>query len=356
MKSGTGTLSISGLVCNYLKDSFFYGHCEGVFCPKQSLNLDCFVGPRPPRNDNNMFVEIFVVILSSLIFFFQNPSAFAKGQDPAAKIFERQADAIVLIGVEGTEGSRLGSGFFVEEDGLIVTNHHLIENASKIFVKLKNKKVYTNVKLAGSDAKKDIALLRIHGRGFRKVKLGDSGDIAIGQRVITIGNPLGLESTISDGLISALRKDDHGLKLLQISVPLSQGSSGGPLFNLKGEVVGITTASLEEGQNLNFAIPINYVKSLLRKSDHQKRAKRYSKKDFARVKFSRDNTPLAFEEEGSFQSYTIKPHDTLYGLAQRFDTSVEDLMALNKLSDVKIYSGQRIKVPSLRAKIINAGD
>jgi len=340
MKSGTGTLSILDLVFNRLTPT----RCRDKILPAT------------PRRCSFMVFKIIFSTIYFVLFLLGNSHIFARGQDPAAKIFERQADAIVLIGVKEAKGSRIGSGFFVKENGIIVTNYHLIGSAKKIFVRLRNKKTYNRVRLLNFDEDKDIALLKVDGRGFKKVKLGDSGDIAIGQRVITIGNPLGLESTISDGLISALRKDDHGLKLLQISVPLSPGSSGGPLFTLKGEVVGITTASLEEGQNLNFAIPINYVKSLLRKSDNQKRAKRYSKKDFARVKFSRDNTTLALEEEGSFQSYTIKPRDTLYGLAQRFDTSVEDLKALNKLSDAKIYSGQRIKVPSSRAKIINASE
>jgi len=288
-------------------------------------------------------ISLTIIFVSLLL---GNPFAHAASEDSAAKIFQRQANAIVLIGTADKDNGKIGSGFFVKEDGLIVTNYHLIHNAQKIYVKLKNNKVYSNVQLVNFDVKKDIAILRIHGQGFKKVKLGDSSDVAIGQRVVTIGNPLGLESTVSDGLISSLRKDDHGVKLLQISVPLSQGSSGGPLFNLKGEVVGITTASLLEGQNLNFAIPINYAKSLLRKSDDRKRAKRSSFKDFARVKLSRDNVPLSLTKEKSVSFYLVKPQDTLYSLARRFDTSVDDIMAVNEMSNAQIYSGQRIKIPT----------
>jgi S1-C subfamily serine protease len=98
------------------------------------------------------------------------------------------------------------------------------------------------------------------------VRLGNSDPVQVGERVVAIGNPRGLEQTVTDGLISAIRDTGKGYKLFQMSVPISTGSSGGPLFNMAGEAIGITAAYLEGGQNLNFAIPINYGLALLQGS------------------------------------------------------------------------------------------
>ena len=220
--------------------------------------------------------RIILSCLACLGAFFWAMPGYGESKDPA-RLFSKNADAIVLIAAScGNNETKLGSGFIVTEDGLILTNYHIIENAEKIVVKLKNNRAYSNVQVAGQDPKRDIALLKIRAQDLKKVRLGDSDDVDIGQRVVSIGNPLGLESTISDGLISSKRKTDDGLRLLQISVPLSEGSSGGPLFNLKGKVIGITTASFLQGQNLNFALPINYAKSLIRKAknrDYRPRAR-----------------------------------------------------------------------------------
>lgn len=248
---------------------------------------------------------------------------FPQEELPISSLFTQQADSIVLVGTKGKKGGKFGSGFIISSDGLIVTNHHLIKNAKKIYVKLRNDTGYRSVRLIHVDAAKDIALIKVNGRGLKPVKLGNSSHVQIGQRVVAIGSPMGLESTVADGLISALRDTNQGFKLFQISVPLSNGSSGGPLFNLKGEVVGITTASYLKGQNLNFAVPINYLKPLMVK-------------------------PIV-PKEGRISSpqrpYVVESDDTLYGLAKRFKTTVAKIMAANKLTDSKIYSGQRLTIP-----------
>jgi S1-C subfamily serine protease len=109
--------------------------------------------------------------------------------------------------------------------------------------------------------------IKAHGFHFRPLRLGDSDRLQVGEEVVAIGNPLSLESTVSSGIVSAIRPTEvQGHKFLQITAPISPGSSGGPLFNMAGEVVGITTSRMKEGQNLNFAIPINDVKPLVRAS------------------------------------------------------------------------------------------
>jgi hypothetical protein len=115
-----------------------------------------------------------------------------------------------------------------------------------------------------SDEDRDVAIIKVHGNGFKALTLGDSDQLQVGEEVVAIGNPLSLESTVSNGIVSAIRTvEEEGGKFLQITAPISPGSSGGPLFNMAGKVVGITTSHIKNGENLNFAVPINDVKPML---------------------------------------------------------------------------------------------
>lgn len=258
-------------------------------------------------------------------------AAFAHAQIPVlpTQLFQRQADSVVLVAAAHKKKNKgkTGTGFIVREDGLIVTNYHLVNKAKRILVKLKDNHVYSRVEVVRVDPRYDIALLKIKARGLRPVQLGNSDGLKVGERVMAIGHPLGLQNTLSDGLISSWREGE-GVKLLQISVPLSSGSSGGPLFNQQGEVVGVTTASLEGGQSLNFAVPINYVKSLVAQSGHAVSPA---------VKSHHRDLPA--------DAYVVKTNDTLYRLARRFKTSVKEIMALNKLPNSDIHTGQTIRIP-----------
>lgn len=188
-----------------------------------------------------------------------------KGIKGIPEIVKEQADAVVFIRVTSKAGERrVGSGFVVRPTGEILTNFHLVEHAKTLTVKLKNEDVYDVVALLETDVRRDIALIKVRGWNLPVAKLGDSDLVQVGERVVAIGNPRGLEQTVTDGLISAIRDTGKGYKLYQMSAPISTGSSGGPLFNMAGEAIGITAAYLEGGQNLNFAIPINYGLALLR--------------------------------------------------------------------------------------------
>ncbi len=248
--------------------------------------------------------------------------------------------AIVYIGVKGKDGAKMGSGFVVDREGLILTNYHIIHQAQNIFVKFKNNKAYpaTIIKV---DPAHDLAVLAVPADGLKAVRMGNSHGLNVGQRVVTIGHPLGLENTVSDGLISAVRRMDNGSKLLQISVPLSPGSSGGPLFDLNGKVVGITTSSFDNGQNLNFAVPITYAKSLLRRSGERSPVLE------ARERLTRlSHTRVLSKKEPADVSYTVQERDTLYSLSRRFKTTVEALQAINNLSTTSIHVGQVLRVPA----------
>src|SRR5207302_1030236 len=109
------------------------------------------------------------------------------------------------------------------------------------------------------DEKKDLAILKVISSDVRALKLGDSDKVAIGSSIVVMGNPEGLEKSVTNGLVSGLRTIEENQKLFQISAPISHGSSGGPVFDDNGQVIGVVVAFLKDGQNLNFAIPINLV-------------------------------------------------------------------------------------------------
>ena len=173
--------------------------------------------------------------------------------------------AIVSIVMSDKDGKPIaqGSGFLVSKDGVIVTNYHVIAEGSSAVVRLPDGAMYIVDGVLASDKARDIAVIKAHGQNFRTLPLGNSDRVQVGEDVVAIGNPLSLESTVSNGIVSGIRAvEEEGGKYLQITAPISPGSSGGPLFNMAGEVIGITSMYLKGGENLNFAIPINDVKPI----------------------------------------------------------------------------------------------
>jgi S1-C subfamily serine protease len=155
-----------------------------------------------------------------------------------------------------------GTGFLVRPDGAIVTNYHVIATGNSAAVKFADGTMLPVDGVLAADKDHDVAIVKVHGKTFQTLTLGNSDQIQVGEDVVAIGNPLGLELTVSNGIVSGIRTDEKD-KLVQITAPISHGSSGGPLFNMFGEVVGITAGALEGGENLNFAVPINEGKKLL---------------------------------------------------------------------------------------------
>ena len=170
--------------------------------------------------------------------------------------------ATVTIVVAGPDGQGHGSGFVVSSDGMIVTAAHVIEGATSATVRFPNGEELNVEGVVAIDRAKDFAIVRVAGFDLPTVPLGNADDVSVGQRVIAIGAPADptLAGTVSDGLVSSERMRD-GTRMLQISVPVSPGSSGGPVMTEQGEVIGLVVSGItaDDVQNLNFALPINYV-------------------------------------------------------------------------------------------------
>ena len=160
----------------------------------------------------------------------------------------------------------LGSGFIIDKDGYIVTNNHVIDNADKIVVILKDEKEF-EAQIVGRDKNTDLALIKIElNHNLPVLRFGDSDVLKVGQWVVAIGNPFGLEQTVTAGIVSAKGRvigsgpyDDF----IQTDASINPGNSGGPLLNMKGEVIGINTAIVAGGQGIGFAIPVNLAKNII---------------------------------------------------------------------------------------------
>ena len=182
----------------------------------------------------------------------------------APEIAEKALAATVYLEMQDSKGVPLGfgSGFFVG-DNLIATNYHVIEGAARGTAKLVGQfSTYTIEGVTATDQTNDLALLKVTMSGINPLPLGNSSDVKIGETVYVAGNPKGLEGTFSNGIISS-RRDPYTKERLQMTAPISPGSSGGPVLNSKGEVIGVSFMTLVGGQNLNFAIPSRYLTELL---------------------------------------------------------------------------------------------
>jgi S1-C subfamily serine protease len=181
-----------------------------------------------------------------------------------SEIAREQSKAVVIIESLDERGSVTGqgSGFIVTPQGAVVTNLHVVQGAAGLRVKLPGGDSYKTSDLIDVDDAKDIAIIKIKGFKLPAVTLGDSDRAENGEAIVAISSPEGLVNSISTGVISGVRRfDTH--RVFQITAPISNGSSGGALFNSRGEVIGIITYLFKSGQNINFAVPINYARGMI---------------------------------------------------------------------------------------------
>lgn len=192
--------------------------------------------------------------------------SYAQAQT-AQEIARKAFGSTLLLVMEDANGQplSLGSGFFVR-GGEIASNFHVVEGAARGYAKLVGQKTKHDIEgIIGIDVERDLVLLKIPSTRTAPLSLGNSDAVEVGEAVYAVGNPQGLEGTFSQGIVSSIREVRTD-KLLQITAPISPGSSGGPVLNGKGEVIGVSVATFRGGQNLNFAIPSNYLRALLSKA------------------------------------------------------------------------------------------
>lgn len=188
--------------------------------------------------------------------------AFGQAVLNTAQIAKRVAPAVVVIEGNTDDGHVAGSGFIVSKTGDIVTNLHVIKDLRTARVHLPDGQIFDSVSVVAIDERRDLAVIRIAAFDLSVLDLGNSNSVAVGERVVVVGNPRGLEGTVTAGILSAVR-DSDGFKVLQTDAAVNPGNSGGPLVNDRGRAIGVVSFKLRSAEWLNFAIPINDVRGLL---------------------------------------------------------------------------------------------
>lgn len=192
------------------------------------------------------------------------PEPAASKSKAVTEITEEARSSIVAVTQIGRGGSQdaLGTGFVISSDGLIATNLHVIGRARRVQVRLNDGSTHEVVSIHATDPNLDLAIIRIAKTGLKPLALGDSDKLKQGQPVVAIGHPQGLEYSVVEGVVSAMRKVED-TTMIQIAIPIEQGNSGGPLLDRSGHVQGIMTLKSAVTENLGFAHPVNHLKSLI---------------------------------------------------------------------------------------------
>jgi serine protease Do len=208
----------------------------------------------------------------------EKPGLFATTASTTAEksvrdLVHQLGEAVVQVRTPGG----LGSGFIINEEGYLITNFHVIESETQISIEVYQqpqgqleRKSYKQIHIIAINKFADLALLKIDDKDapkFATVPVGDSETLAVGERVFAIGSPLGLERTVTEGIVSTKTRPIQGELYLQTTTQINPGNSGGPLFNLRGEVIGVTNMKLAFGEGLGFAIPVEAVRRFLNHRD-----------------------------------------------------------------------------------------
>jgi serine protease Do len=231
---------------------------------------------------------------------FYSATTRASAAREVSSLVKQIGEAVVQVKTPGG----LGSGFFINEDGYLITNFHVIEGETEISVEVYHQRdghlvreTYKQVKIIAINKFHDLALLQIEDKGapkFKSVTLGSADALSVGDGVFAIGSPLGLERTVTQGILSTKTRQLEGELYLQTSTQINPGNSGGPLFNLAGEVVGVTNMKITFGEGLGFAIPVELVKSFL---DHR---------DAFAYSTDNPNTPFRYLEPPSRTNHKVE--------------------------------------------------
>lgn len=248
-------------------------HKRHAWVPYTSGGTEMFF-TRAERHGAVLLLAISLVIASGLAASAaqtpSSPSGSSLTSLSPEKLFKKVSPSVLVIEALGADGkvATLGSGVVIAREG-VVTNHHVVERGTTIHVRRRTKTWAAS--LAYTDPQRDLVRLDVPGLKSPPVEIRPSNSLQIGERVYAIGAPKGFELTLSEGLISGVRRLE-GVQIIQITAPISSGSSGGGLFDAQGRLIGITTFYVEKGQNLNFALPGEWVSALLTASSRSSTA------------------------------------------------------------------------------------
>jgi len=255
---------------------------DAVFCLSCGQTLYREPDPKPlpqPRSRKGWILAAVIICAAIIVIsiaFSRNEGAprlqgpTAESGSASTQIRPDPDDVLTIVALD-REGQpiRQGSGFVLTADGLAGTNYHVLQGARSAIAQCCNGRVFEVSQIEGLDEKKDLILFRMRlrdgngaPRDLHPVDLETSPNEQVGEKVTVVGSPQGLENTVSDGILSAVREYDS-IRYLQITAPISPGSSGGPVFNESGRMIGIATFQMKEGQNLNFAISSQHLVPLL---------------------------------------------------------------------------------------------
>ncbi len=297
-------------------------------------------------------------------------SSFAQGKS-AEKIYRQLNDAVVRIYTHHEDNSMhgQGSGVILKNKGWIVTNYHILGDASVIYAEHNGKYIQLD-SIVAMDPKKDILILQLKNSENKEeyklvpnIRIGNSDLVRVGQRVYAIGSPMGFENTISEGIISGLRqKKNLEQSMIQISAPISSGSSGGAVLNAKGELIGISTMVVagETAQNLNFALAINDVMAAAEKKlpnkvvPDQKQLSNYYQKGYSEY-LSKNYLSAIINYEKALKESDLEDHWSIYysmGIAyQSIGNNDSALFYLDKSLQLKKHANTYVSIG-----LIYAGD
>jgi S1-C subfamily serine protease len=219
-----------------------------------------------------LFTALMIIILATLFTAgcddTPDPASESPVEYSVADLAEMAGQSIAYIEAKESANSNypwFGSGFVIKSDGVIVTNYHVMDGAAVALVEI-NGQIYEDVQVLAANEEWDLAILKIEASNLTALALaGSIDDVRLGEQVIAMGNPEGLKRTVSDGIISTVYRRLEGFNYdhIQTTAPISKGSSGGPLMNMRGEVIGVNTLTYLTGQNLNFAVPIDLLHALI---------------------------------------------------------------------------------------------
>jgi hypothetical protein len=286
------------------------------------------------------------VFMFSIVLLF---STALSAQKTAKQVYQNATPAVVSLTTYDADNNALGSGsgLLVRSNGVVVSNFHVVKNAHHAIIKLQNGEKFNAIGrcIVNYDINRDFVILKIPGFNLPTVTLGNSDLVETGDKVLAIGNPKGLDNSLSEGLVSQIQKFD-GSKFIQTTAAISAGSSGGGLFNMNGEVIAITTAQLNEGQNLNFALPINYVSGALDNLSIKYDLSKISVSDNPAKEEERDeNIDAKFgiyeDKDGYFDIGYLKMWTNEYDNSWNDDKSVltKTFMSAPKYAEKAVYNG-----------------